>query len=58
MFYFIYASFFEGMEGLTVSKCYYDLEKVRAKEFEERGENTWWIKVLNVVLVWQDLPKM
>ncbi|PCH01082.1 Hypothetical protein PENO1_044650 [Penicillium occitanis (nom. inval.)] len=35
---------------------YYDLEMVRVKEIEERGENPWRIKVQNVVLDWQDLP--
>lgn len=37
-------------------KGHYDLEMVRVKEIEERGENPWRIRVQNVVLDWQDLP--
>lgn len=47
------------MEGLTNEfflKGHYDLEMVRVKEIEERGENPWRIRVQNVVLDWQDLP--
>jgi hypothetical protein len=46
-----------GIEGLTVLEGYYDLEMVRVKEIEDRGENPWRIRVQNVTLDWQDLPK-
>lgn len=40
-----------------LGKGHYDLEMVRIKEIEERGENPWRIRVQNVTLDWQDLPK-
>jgi hypothetical protein len=47
-----------GMEGLTTLQGHYDLEMVRVKEIEERGENPWRIRVQSVGLDWQDLPKV